>query len=218
MIERADGSSENKTSARWAASPPEDVYDNGWQASEPILLDKYWSGEVAPQDRRAEVRVLWNDSGLYVLFRCVQREELVVEHPPQTSRKRIGLWDRDVCEVFLAPAAAMPSRYFEFEAAPNGEWLDIKIHLTEQRRESDWDFNSGMSVQAIIESDRVLTSMFVPWSNEVPRPSAGDVWRANFFRCVGRGEQRGYLAWQPTFTDEPNFHVPEAFGWLRFEE
>jgi hypothetical protein len=41
------------------------------------------------------------------------------------------------------------------------------------------------------------------------------VWRINLFRCVGVGDDR-YLAWQPTYTAEPSFHVPEVFGWLDF--
>ena len=41
-------------------------------------------------------------------------------------------------------------------------------------------------------------------------------WRANLFRCVGSGDTRGYLAWQPTRTPEPAFHLPAAFGWLKF--
>jgi len=210
-------SKENTAKARWASTSPRDLNDQQWVSAEPILLEKYWSGETAPPERQASARVLWNETGLYVLFRCVQREDLVVEHEPQTSRKVIGLWDRDVCEVFLAPEQATPSRYFEFEAAPSGEWLDIKIHKTEEGRESDWEFKSGMSVTANVELDRVLISMFIPWSSEIPKPCARDIWRANFFRCVGIGERRGYLAWQPTFTEEPSFHVPEAFGWLRFE-
>ncbi len=211
-------SKENTAEARWADTSPRNLNEQQWALAEPIFLQKYWSGEKAPADRQADARALWNDEGLFVLFRCVQREALVVGDTPQTSRKVIGLWDRDVCEVFLAPGQATPCRYFEFEAAPNGEWLDIRIRLTAEGRISDWEFKSGMSVTASVEPDRVLISMFIPWSSEIPKPSAGDAFRANFFRCVGSGEQRGYLAWQPTFTEEPSFHVPEAFGWLRFEK
>ena len=41
-------------------------------------------------------------------------------------------------------------------------------------------------------------------------------WRANFYRVEGRQEPRFYSAWQPTKTPQPNFHVPEAFGYLQF--
>ena len=44
------------------------------------------------------------------------------------------------------------------------------------------------------------------------------VWRVNFYRVEGQQEPRFYSAWQPTNTPHPNFHVPEAFGRLRFVE
>ena len=43
------------------------------------------------------------------------------------------------------------------------------------------------------------------------------VWRVNFFRVEGPSEPRFYSSWQPTNTPEPNFHVPERFGFLKFE-
>jgi alpha-galactosidase len=42
------------------------------------------------------------------------------------------------------------------------------------------------------------------------------VWRVNFYRVEGPQEPRAYLAWRPTKTPQPNFHVPSAFGKLRF--
>jgi alpha-galactosidase len=45
----------------------------------------------------------------------------------------------------------------------------------------------------------------------------GKIWRTNFYRVEGEAEPRHYLAWQPTRTPQPNFHVPKAFGTLRFE-
>jgi len=44
----------------------------------------------------------------------------------------------------------------------------------------------------------------------------GAVWRVNFFRVEGPNEPRGYYAWRPTHTPQPNFHVPAAFGSMRF--
>ncbi len=42
-------------------------------------------------------------------------------------------------------------------------------------------------------------------------------WRVNFFRVEGASEPRFYSSWQPTRTAQPNFHVPEAFAFLRFK-
>jgi len=72
-----------------------------------------------------------------------------------------------------------------------------------------------MNVAASVAESKVTIAMQIPWSGFVPKPNRGDAWRVNLFRCVGVGNDR-YLAWQPTYTAEPNFHVPEVFGWLEF--
>jgi hypothetical protein len=63
----------------------------------------------------------------------------------------------------------------------------------------------------------VTIGLRIPWSEKIPKPQRGEEWRVNLFRCVGPESEQRYLAWQPTETSQPNFHVPEAFGWLRFD-
>jgi hypothetical protein len=140
----------------------------------------------------------------------------VVSAAPRLDRKTVGLWERDVCEIFVAPDPAAPHRYFEFEAAPTGEWLDLAITLTAEGRETDWDYCSGMTAAARLEGRTLTVGMRVPWAALGGPPRAGESWRANLFRCVGSDPARGYLAWRPTHTPEPGFHVPEKFGLLRF--
>jgi hypothetical protein len=63
------------------------------------------------------------------------------------------------------------------------------------------------------------------WSAELAIPmksltanfDPSEAWRVNFYRVEGRNEPRKYMAWQPTMTPEPNFHVPESFGSLIFK-
>jgi alpha-galactosidase len=185
-----------------------DIESSHWLSANPIAITRQWSGEIAPSERHAEVRSLWTEQALYVRFVCRQTEALIVSANPQLDRKTIGLWNRDVCEIFIAPEPNTPARYFEFEAAPTGEWVDLAINFKGSVRETDFEFQSGMTEELTI-------AMRIPWSNVIPKPERGVRWRANLFRCVGAGNER-YLAWQPTHTEEPNFHVPEVFGWLRF--
>jgi alpha-galactosidase len=56
----------------------------------------------------------------------------------------------------------------------------------------------------------------IPWEALGRKPKPGDIWLGNIFRCVGSDPDRGYLAWQPTLTEKPNFHVPEKFGMFSF--
>lgn len=188
-----------------------------WNRAKAIPITNYWSGNPAPGDRHAEVRILWSDESLCFRFVCRQKEPLIQTLNPQTKAKTMGLWDRDVCEAFLAPNPEHPNRYFEFEAAPTGEWIDLAVQMKPDHRETEWDFNSGMTTAARIGENQIIIAIRIPWGDRIHKPQRGERWRVNLFRCVGRSEDRGYLAWQPTHTEQPNFHVPEAFGWLIFE-
>ena len=187
-----------------------------WSACQPIQIKHYWSGEPAPAARHAEARICWSNEALHVRFVGAQQEPLVVSENPVTDRETLGLWDRDVCEIFLAPDPSNPSRYFEFEAAPTGEWVDLGITLTPTGRETNWDFASGFTTVARVENERLFLGMTIPWSEVLPQPQSGVLWRVNLFRCVGPEAPDRYLAWRPTRTPEPNFHVSEAFGSLQF--
>lgn len=179
-------------------------------------LNSYWHGGIAPKSRSTRLRAWWNFDYFEVVFDYEVLEPLVINSIPDRGQKTIGLWERDVCEIFVAPDKVEPRRYFEFEVAPTGEWLDLAIDLTSGERVTDWDYNSGMEAAAKIEEGRVLMAMKIPWKAFGRMPKAGDVWLGNIFRCVGEGENRGYLAWQPTMTEKPNFHVPEKFGEFEF--
>jgi hypothetical protein len=193
-----------------------DVTSREWDKAEPVQIDHYWSGEAAPAHRRAEARILWSKAALHIRYVCDQAEPLVVSDSPKTAKKTMQLWDRDVCEIFIAPDPHTPEKYLEFEVAPTGEWLDVAIDLTSGTRESDWKFNSHMTTAAKIEKDRVTMAMRIPWNHWIHQPQKGERWRVNLFRCVGKDPNRGYLSWQPTRTPEPSFHVPKVFGWLIF--
>ena len=194
-------------------------FDNkSWEKAEDIVIDRYWSGESAPNGRHFKARILWSDSALYVRFEANQTEPLVVSEKANLKTKTRGLWDRDVCEIFLAPSKANARKYFEFEIAPNGEWIDLGIYQKPDERITDWDYNSGMQSAARIEKDKVIMAIKVEWKAFGAVPKAGDVWLGNILRCVGAGATRGYLTWQPTRTKEPSFHVPEAFGDFQFSK
>lgn len=197
--------------------PVSDLKSTGWNKAQPVQVDRYWSGELAPASRHAEARLLWSSKALHIRFVCNQGEPLIVSATPQTAKKVMGLWDRDVCEIFIAPDAAVIERYLEFEAAPNGEWLDVAIHWTRDKRQSDWEFDSHMTTSAHIEKGRVTIAMRIPWNHWIHEPHRGERWRVNLFRCIGADPGRGYLAWQPTRTKQANFHVPQVFGWLVFK-
>jgi hypothetical protein len=192
--------------------PAFDFENDGWDSSERVVVTRNWDASTAAAGRHFSVSAVWSDSAIYFRFLADQRELLVVDPDPQLERKTSGLWERDVCEVFIAPDVSRPNHYSEFEVAPTGEWLDLAIDSSSGERVTDWDYRSGMEAAARIEANRVIMAIKIPWKAFGRKPEGGAVWQGNIFRCVGEEPNRGYLAWQPTLTATPNFHVPEKFG------
>jgi alpha-galactosidase len=168
--------------------------------------------------RHAEARALVEEEFERAL--CVSPDRAADRSSCAANSRRPSGYGRDVCEIFIAPNADEPEKYFEFEAAPTGEWIDLALRTTQERRETDWQYRSGLTVAARVDEGLVTIAMRVPWAAfgvNCSAPQVGTCWRANLFRCVGTGNER-YIAWQPTRTAQPNFHIPEAFGWLCFSD
>ena len=189
-----------------------------WKKAEPVKIKSNWNGMRAPVKRRFEARILWSDSALYVKFDANQGEPPVINKFPKLYQKTDRLWERDVCELFLAPDRSEPDRYFEFEVAPTGEWLDLQIRICDEGRKTNKEYASGMQTMTRIERDLIVMAFKVEWSAFGARPVPGDIWLGNLYRCVGKSKTRGYLAWSATRTKEPDFHVPEKFGEFKFEK
>jgi hypothetical protein len=183
-----------------------------WQLANPITFSSDWRGKNPDPLVETEVRVLWSEQNLYIRFNCRYRELYVFDDSDPNGR-RDHLWERDVAEVFLQPTASLGGHYMEFEVSPNGMWVDLDIFPGGRS-----DLKSGVKCSAALnELERMWQAeMTIPLKALTESFNPCESWRVNFYRVEGHKEPRTYLAWQPTHTREPNFHVPEAFGGLRF--
>src|SRR6266496_4603479 len=185
-----------------------------WELATPISFSADWQGKNPDPTLGTEVRVLWSPRTLYLRFVCHFRELFVFEDSDLNGR-RDHLWDRDVAEAFLQPEPS-PDRYYkEFEVAPNGMWIDLDITPSGLA-----DLKSGLERSVHIDEPRRLwvAELAIPLRSITAKLVSGPIWRANFYRVEGRMEPRRYMAWQPTHTPQPNFHIPEAFGSMHFVE
>jgi alpha-galactosidase len=183
-----------------------------WRQARPISFCADWQGLHPDTALQTRVQSLWSNQSLFLRFECSYRE-LHLFAESDANGRRDHLWDRDVAEAFFQPPESGPNCYKEFEVSPNGMWIDLDIFSGGHA-----NLQSGLQSSVFLAQEqkkwfaefaiplRALTSQFDPAKN----------WRANFYRVEGRKEPRQYLAWQPTHTPEPNFHVPDAFGVLRF--
>jgi alpha-galactosidase len=185
-----------------------------WDSAQPVLFSQDWQGRNSDPKLETEVRTLWTPSTLYLQFTCSYSEITVFEDSDPNGR-RDHLWDRDVAEAFLQPEPSPRLYYKEFEVAPNGMWIDLDITPSGLA-----DLKSGLERSVHIDEQRRVwvAELAIPASAITPEFNPAIIWRANFYRVEGRVEPRRYMAWQPTHTTQPNFHVPEAFGTMRFAE
>jgi alpha-galactosidase len=183
-----------------------------WQGASPVAFSSDWQGKNADPGRETQVRVLWSRQYLYLRFECLYRELFTFEDSDPNGR-RDHLWDRDVAEVFLQPDPSRERFYREFEVSPNGMWVDLDIF-----RGGLTDLKSGLQRSVFLDekSHTWSAELAIPLKSLTTKFDPAAIWRANFYRVEGRNEPRAYLAWRPTHTPEPNFHVPQAFGRLRF--
>lgn len=184
-----------------------------WQAAKAIAFCADWQGGNPDPGRETEVRILWSAESLYLRFSCRFRE-LFLFADSEPDGRRDHLWDRDVAEAFLQPDPSRPGHYREFEISPNGMWIDLDIFPGGRS-----DLRSGLERSVSLnEKERTWAAeMAIPLRALTDHFDPRRGWRANFFRVEGTKESRTYLAWQATRTPQPNFHVPVAFGTLRFE-
>jgi alpha-galactosidase len=185
---------------------------NEWQNAGPVTFCSDWQGKNADPRRETQVQVLWSQQQLYLRFECRYRELFVFEDS-ESSGRRDHLWDRDVAEAFLQPDPSREHFYREFEVSPNGMWVDLDIFPGGLA-----DLKSGLhrSVVRNEKSQVWAAELAIPMKALTANFDPAAIWRTNFYRVEGRNEPRAYMAWQPTHTPQPNFHIPKAFGRLRF--
>ena len=188
-----------------------------WQCARPVAIQQLWQGDQPPEGLQTTARLIWSNEELVAGFEC-NYLELDVDTDFDPIVERHGLWDRDVCEIFVrSPGESALTRYKEFEVAPTGQWCDLKIDRV--TRNHDWEWTSGMRTFGRIDHESMTwrAVMAIPFECFGERPQRGDVWWGNLFRVARLGPERIYLTYSPNTSEIPNFHVPESFVKIRFE-
>jgi hypothetical protein len=181
-----------------------------WNQTQVIRIEKsIKTGEII-SFLSTEVRLLWSVDFLFISY-VAPYCELVMFEPAIFEGKRVGLWDRDVVEVFINSDSSRINYYSEYEVAPTGEKIDLMLDLPE--RDFLWSSNFEAAVHLDTAAKIWTTKMRIPFSAfGVVEPLVGMCWRINFYRNAIT--ERVFLGWQPTMNDSA--HKPEHFGTLEF--
>jgi len=197
--------------------PNADLTKPVWKHAKWLEFDNDASGQSHYPEAATRVASLWTETHIYFAF-SARYDSLNIYEGEDPKSERWQLWDRDVVEVFLNPQPDHVNHYFEFEVAPNNQWIDLEIDKTKDPF-NDASWNSGFEHATRIDAEHHLwtTEMRLPLAAmNVKDPRPGMQWRVNFFRAAGKGgdDHRKFLAW--SFIPEgKTFHVPTRFGILK---
>jgi len=203
------------------SKPDGDLGKRMWSAAKPVWFDQAAFSESRYRDLKTKVASCWTTQFLHLAFWCPYKT-LTVYQGEDATVERDRLWERDVVEAFINPNPQSPSHYYEFEIAPNGQWLDLEIDLA-RRPFNDAGWDSGFEHATRVEAQKRI------WMAEmrIPVRSMGIEairrnmdWRINFYRCDGPGDDdaRRMLSWGrlPVRATGRTFHQPASFGILHF--
>ncbi len=187
--------------------------DEPYKRAAPVKWETDWQGK--PSGHATTARFVWSPSGLYALFE-IESTGLNVDASRPLNVERKGLYEEDCVELFVAPGTYAP-RYYEIELGPRGHFFDVAIDRasgpTARGTHAEWQ--SGVEVKTTVapEAHRATIEARVPASEIASALKPGASLPLALYRMEGRSP-RLYLAWSPTHTPKPDFHVFDAFGRL----
>lgn len=200
--------------------PDGDLAKKIWQGAEWTEFDHDMSGRQNFPEARTRVASLWTTTHVYFAFWC-KYSTLNIYEGEDTAKERWELWNRDVVEVFANPEPERVRHYYEFEVAPNNQWIDLEIDKDKDPfNDAGWDSHFEHATRVDSKARVWTCEMRIPFralTSKSPALSAGTQWRINFFRADGPGDDsvRRFMAWS-TIPEGKSFHVPERFGIIRF--
>lgn len=171
-----------------------------------------WQQREAPA---TEFRALADDARFYFAFR-VEDADIVIDDGNDEAAVARG----DRVELFFAPDLSLGS-YFCLEIDPGGRVLDYRAAFYRDFDDS-WDLPGLVVATAISETGYVVEASIphaalreagLPTLRGEGRQLAG-IFRAELSHLSGAALLEEWISWVRPSSDEPDFHIPSAFGWL----
>ncbi|MDB5221091.1 MAG: hypothetical protein JWO86_9018 [Myxococcaceae bacterium] len=189
------------------------VAEAKWNDAAPVSFDTDWSGAKTKTSTR--VRAAWSKSALYVLWELEGAGiDVDATRPLKTEREK--LYEEDCVELFFTPDPAQRTRYFEVEVGPLGHFFDLGVDRKTNKSDIAWSSQPEIATKVDRDRHRATIEVALRAPEIVHALESGKRLPFALYRMEGKSP-RLYLAWSPTKTAKPNFHVPDAFGALVLE-
>jgi uncharacterized protein (DUF362 family) len=175
-----------------------------------VTFDTDWSGK--PTSVKTSARFAWSKDALWIRWDLESAGVNVDESKP-TDTERAKLYEEDCVELFLGRNPSDRNEYWEIEVGPLGHFLDIAIDRTTKKSDVAWSSNSKITTKVDRDKKHVTIDVAVRSPDVLAVLKKGARLPLGLYRMEGKAP-RSYLAWSPTRTAKPDFHVPSAFGTL----
>lgn len=186
--------------------------DAAWRRAKAVEWTTDWAG--ANTNTRTQARFAWSPDHLYVLFE-LEGAGLFTDRSRPISVEREALFKEDCVELFLGHDASNPNHYLEIELGPFGHYFDLDVRRG-GKTSSAW--SSGLEIATTRDAKARRAVIEARFGAKEIRAllRSGARLPMGLYRMEGKSP-RQYLAWSPTLTRKPNFHVPDRFGVLVLE-
>ena len=218
---------------RRTASPPGFAGGWGsdpWAQATPLAIEHFHprSSDHRP---KTQARLLFDDRFLYAIFRV---EDRYVRAVSEAFQGRV--WTDSCVELFVRPR--QDQGYFNFEMNCGGTLL--LYYIEDPTRTADGFLKFAKVDEAHLAEMRIFHSLPKIVDPEIRAPltwiveyripfslfsaylgspvrAGGASWRANLYKCADECSHPHWASWAP-IGEELNFHQPDRFGLLEFED
>ena len=198
--------------------PDGDLNKNFWRHGKWVRFDHDMTGQHHYPQAETRVASCWTAAYVYFAFQC-KYSTLNVYEGEAAVKERWELWNRDVVEVFINPEPHRIPHYYEFEVAPNNQWIDLEIDKTKTPfNDAAWDSHFEHATRIDAKKHVWTCEMRIPIISLNAKAILPDSeWRVNFYRADGPGDdsKRRFMSWS-TIPEGKTFHVPTRFGIIKF--
>jgi hypothetical protein len=196
-----------------------------WEERKAVLIDNYM-GSPPGYFPGVKARMMYDRENLYLIFMVRDRYVRCL-----TAEINGPVWEDACVEFFFSPDTGFPGRYFNLEINCGGTPL-MHYNRIPDKDITPLDANDikrieiAHSLPGRIDPEiqepvtwtveyRIPVEMLEKYS-KITHPEPGIEWRANFYKIAENSSNPHYLTWSPVENDEPNFHLPQYFGLIKF--
>jgi len=197
-----------------------------WKSVETIYINNYM-GDIPKFCPIAEAKMMYDENNIYVIFRVQDRYVRCISQDINGE-----VWDDAAVEFFFAPDSNLPLVYYNLEINCGGTPLmfyniapkeNYKVLKEDEIKQIEIAHSLPKKIDPEITDPvtwtleyRIPVGLLQNYSN-VTIPEKDVIWKANFYKIATNNSNPHFITWSLINNPEPDFHLPQFFGTLRFQ-